>query len=138
MLFYEKSRHILFEFLHKRKMLLDILFTKYGWLITSVPQILHSPFRWKLWFDGLSSLDITNFRMNVTGIEQSKYMIEDEFDNYDPWSEEHECLIDIHTRLVDFLFRLTALQPARCVNKLSLEVLVYCNTRLIDDIRVIT
>ena len=30
-----------------------------------------------------------------------------------------------------------SLQPARCENKLSLEVLVYCNTRLIDDIRVI-
>ena len=32
---------------------------------------------------------------------------------------------------------INTLQPARCVNKLSLEVLVYCNTRLIDDIRVI-
>ena len=85
-------------------MLLDILLTKCRWLITNVPQILHSHYRWKLWFDGLSSLDIVNFRMNITGIEQSLSMIEDEFDNYNPWSEEFECLLDIHTRLINLLF----------------------------------
>ena len=85
-------------------MLLDILLTKHRWLITNIPQVLHSHYRWKLWFDGLSCIDIANFRMNITGIEHSKYMIEVEFDNYDPWSEEFDCLIDIHTRLVNFLF----------------------------------
>ena len=85
-------------------MLLDILLTKYRWLITNVPQILHSHYRWKLWFDGLSSYDLINFRMNATGIEQSKYMIEDGFDNYNPWSEGFECLLDIHTRRVSLTF----------------------------------
>lgn len=88
-------------------MLLDILLTRHRWLITNVPQVLHFQHSWELWFNGLSSLDIVNLRMNITGIEYSKYMIEDEIDNYDPESEEFDCLIDIHTRLINLLFRLT-------------------------------
>ena len=83
---------------------LDELLTKYNWLITNVPQVLHSPYDFDCWLNGLSSYDLMNFRMNISGIEQSKSMIEDEFDNYQPWTEEFECLLDIHTRLIKLLF----------------------------------
>ena len=87
-------------------MFLNILLTKYRWLITNVPQILHSHHRWKLWFDGLTPINIMDLRINITGIERSRYMIEDEFGNYEPGSEEFEGLIDIHTRLVELLLLL--------------------------------
>ena len=85
-------------------MLLDILLTKYRWLRTNVPQILHSHYDFNRWLNNLTSYDLANFRMNVSGIEESKFMIEDEFDNYAPWTEEFECLIDIHTHLIELLF----------------------------------
>ena len=83
---------------------LNILLTKYSWLMTNVPHILHSHYDWNRWLNGLSSYDLTNFRMNVSGMEQSKDMIEDKFDNYQPWTEEFECLLDIHMRLIELLF----------------------------------
>ena len=85
-------------------MLLDILLTKYSWLITNVPEILHSHYDFNRWLNNLTSYDLANFRMNISGIKQSKYVIEDEFDNYDPWTEEFECLIGIHTHLINLLF----------------------------------
>ena len=87
-------------------MFLDILLTKYRWLITNVPQVLHSHYNWKLWFDGLTSINIADLRMNISGIMHSRYMIEDEFDNHEPGSEEFDCLIDIHNRLIELLLLL--------------------------------
>ena len=46
--------------------------------------------------------------MNITGIRHFKHMIGDEFDNYEPESEEFDCLIEIHTRLVELSLRLTS------------------------------
>ena len=87
-------------------MLLSTIVTKYGWLITNVPQILHPHYLWKSWFDGQTSLNVMNLRMNITGIRHSRHMIEEEFDNYAPESEEFECLCEIHTRLVELSLRL--------------------------------
>ena len=89
-------------------MLLNVLLTRYAWLITNVPQILHSHYRWKTWFEGLTPLNVMDLRMNITEIRHSRYMIEDEFDNYAPESEEFECLCEIHYRLVELSFRLTS------------------------------
>ena len=87
-------------------MLLNTLLTKYGWLITNVPQILHSDPLWKSWFDNLSEYDILNLKMNISGIKYSRDTIVDEYDNYDPNSDEFECLCKIHYRLVELLLRL--------------------------------
>ena len=85
-------------------MLLDIPLMKYRWLMTNVPEILHSLYDWNRWLNNLNSYDLANFRMNISGIEESKSMIEDEFDNYAPWTEEFECFLDIRTRLIELLF----------------------------------
>ena len=61
-----------------------------------------------LWFDGLTPLNVANLRMNITGIRQSRHMIEEEFDNYEPESEEFYCICEIHTRLVELSLRLTS------------------------------
>ena len=61
---------------------------------------------WKSWFDNLSEYDILNLKMNISGIKYSRDAIVDEFDNYDPKSEEFECLFEIHSRLVGLLLRL--------------------------------
>ena len=68
-------------------------------------------------------------------------------DYSDQGSIGHMAEVDCHKAFMDameeifntgkYFTVIYTLQPARCVNKLSLEVLVYCNTRLIDDIRVI-
>ena len=89
-------------------MLLNFLLTKYAWLITKVPQILHSPPLWKSWFDDLSEYDILNLKMNISDIKHSRDMIIDEYGNYDPYSEEFECLCKIHGRLTELLLRLTS------------------------------
>ena len=89
-------------------MLLNVLLAKYGWVITNVPQILHSRPLWKSWFNNLSEYDISNLRMNVSGIKHSRGMLVDEYDSYDPRSEEFECLCKIHGRLIELLFRLTS------------------------------
>ena len=49
-----------------------------------------------------------DLRMNITGIRHSRHMIEDEFDNYEPESEEFDCLNKIYTRLVELSLRLTS------------------------------
>ena len=73
-------------------MFLNILLTKYGWLITNVPKILHIDPLWKFWLDNLSEHTIFNMKMNVSGIKNSRDFVIDEFDNYDPVSDEFECL----------------------------------------------
>ena len=85
-------------------MLLNVLLTKYRWLITNVPEVLHSHHDFERWLNNLTPYDLANFRMNVSGIEQSKAMVEDELDNYSPWTEEFECLLDLHTHLIQLLF----------------------------------
>ena len=44
------------------------------------------------------------FRMNISGIEQSKFMVEDDFDNYAPGTKEFGHLLIIHSRLIQLLF----------------------------------
>ena len=44
----------------------------------------------------------------MSGIKHSRDMIIDEYDNYDPCSEEFDCLCKIHSRLIELLFRLTS------------------------------
>ena len=84
-------------------MLLDEI--KYNWLITNVPHIsFSSQYDWVRYLNTLTQYERMNFRMNISGIEQSKYMIEDDFDNYQPWSDEFEHLLVIHTRLIELLF----------------------------------
>ena len=89
-------------------MLLNVLVTKYAWLITNVPQILHSHPLWKSWFDDLSKNDTLNLKMKISGIKHSRDMIIDEYGNYDPYSEEFECLCKIRGRLIELLLRLTS------------------------------
>ena len=85
-------------------MLLDVLLTKYNWLITNVPEVLLSNYDFDRWVSNLTPYELANFRMNVSGIEQSKSMVEDEIDNYAPETEEFERLIGLHTRLIMLLF----------------------------------
>ena len=66
------------------------------------------PLSLEAWFEGLTPLSVMDLRMNITGIRHSRHMIEDEFDNYEPESEEFDCLIEIHTRLVELSLRLTS------------------------------
>ena len=87
-------------------MLLNTLLTKYGWLITSVPQILHSHPLWKSWFNELSGDNFLNLKNNRGVILHHANMIVDEFDNHDPETEEFECLCEIHSRLVERLLLL--------------------------------
>ena len=61
-----------------------------------------------LWLDGLTLPNVANLRMNITGIRHSRHMIEEEFDNYEPESEEFDCICEIHTRLVELSLRLTS------------------------------
>ena len=89
-------------------MLLNVLLTKYGWLITRVSEILHSYHRWKSWLEGLAPLDIMDLRKNISGIRHYRYLIEDEFDNHNPGTEEFDCLCEIHYRLVELSLRLTS------------------------------
>ena len=84
-------------------MLLDAV--KYNWFITNVPHIsFSSEYDWRRYLNTLTQYERMNFRMNVSGIEQSKSMIEDDFDNYDSETEEFEHLLVIHTRLIQLLF----------------------------------
>ena len=89
-------------------MLLNVLLTRYAWLITNVPEILHSCYSWEFSLDNLSEYDILNRKMNVSGIKHSRDMIIDEYDNYDPRSKEFDCLCKIHGRLIKLLSRLTS------------------------------
>ena len=76
--------------------------TKYNWLMTNVTHIsFSSEYDWGRYLNTLTQYERMNFRMNVSGIEQSKSMIEDDFDNYAPETEE---LLVIHTRLIELLF----------------------------------
>ena len=77
-------------------MLLNTLLTKYGWLITNIPKILHSDTHWKSYLDNLWEYAILNPKMNISGIKHSRDMMVDEFDNYDPDSDELNCLCKIH------------------------------------------
>ena len=79
--------------------------TKYNWLMTNVPHIsFSSQYDWRRYLNTLTQYKRMNFRMNVSGIEQSKSMIEDDLDNYAPETEEFEHLLIIHTRLIELLF----------------------------------
>ena len=66
----------LFEKITNKEMLLSTLLTKYGWLITNVPEILHSRHNWKFWFEGLSPLDVMNLKINVSGFRHHRRLIE--------------------------------------------------------------
>ena len=80
---------------------------RYNWLITNVPHIsFSSEYDWYRWLKTLTQYERMNFRMNISGIEQSKDMIEDDFDNFQPCSDEFEHLLVIHTRLIELLFEL--------------------------------
>ena len=73
--------------------------------MTNVPHIsFSSQYDWVRYLNTLTQYERMNFRMNVSGIEQSKSMIEDEFDKYAPGTEEFERLLVIHTRLIELLF----------------------------------
>ena len=79
--------------------------TKYNWLITNVPHIsFSSEYDWGRYLNTLTQYERMNFCMNISGIEQSKDMLEDDFDNYAPETEEFEHLLVIHTRLIELLF----------------------------------
>ena len=85
-----------------------MILTKYRWLVTNVPETLYrNCYRWESWLRDLTFLDISNLRMNITGLKHYRYLIEDKFDNYEPRSEGFEFLIDVHTHLVELLFRFT-------------------------------
>ena len=78
---------------------------RYNWLLTNVPHILFSSqYDWGRYLNTLTQYERMNFRMNISGIEQSRDMIEDDFDNYQPCSDEFEHLLVIHTRLIELLF----------------------------------
>ena len=84
-------------------MLFDKL--RYNWLLTNVPHILFSSqYDSGRYLNTLTQYERMNFRMNISGIEQSRDMIEDDFDNYQPCSDEFEHLLVIHTRLIELLF----------------------------------
>ena len=77
---------------------------KYNWLITIVPHIsFSSEYDWRRYLNTLTQCERMYFRMNISGIEQSKSMIEDDFDNYAPETEEFEHLLIIHSRLIQLL-----------------------------------
>ena len=77
---------------------------KYNWLITIVPHISFlSEYDWKYYLNTLKQCKRMYFRMNINRIEQSKSMIEDDFDNYAPETEEFEHLLIIHSRLIQLL-----------------------------------
>ena len=77
---------------------------KYNWLITIVPHIsFSSEYDWKRYSNTLKQCERMYFCMNINRIEQSKSMIEDDFDNYAPETEEFEHLLIIHSRLIQLL-----------------------------------
>ena len=78
---------------------------RYNWLLTNVPHILFSSeYDWQRYLKTLTQYERMNFRMNISGIEESRDMIVDDFDNYQPCSDKFEHLLVIHTRLLDLLF----------------------------------
>ena len=84
-------------------MLLDEI--KYNWLITIVPHIsFSSEYDWRRYLNTLKQCGRMYFRMNISGIEQSKSIVEDDFDNYAPGTKEFEHLLIIHSRLIQLLF----------------------------------
>ena len=58
---------------------------------------------WKYYLNTLKQCERMYFRVNINRIEQSKSMIEDDFDNYAPETEEFERLLIIHSRLIQLL-----------------------------------
>ena len=80
---------------------------RYNWLLTNVPHIsFSSQYDWQRYLNTLTQYERMNFRMNISGIEQSRDMIEDDFDNFQPCSDEFEYLLVIHMRLIELLFKL--------------------------------
>ena len=78
---------------------------RYNWLLTNVPHISFlSEYDWQRYLKTLTQYECMNFRMNISGIEESRDMIVDDFDNFQPCSDEFEHLLVIHTRLLDLLF----------------------------------
>ena len=78
---------------------------RYAWLLTNVPHILFSSeYDWQRWLKTLTQYERMNFRMNISGIEESRDMIVDDFDNYAPETDEFEDLLVIHMRLIELLF----------------------------------
>ena len=78
---------------------------RYSWLLTNVPHISFlSEYDWQRWLRTLTQYERMNFRMNISGIEESRDMIADDFDNYQPCSDEFEDLLVLHTRLIELLF----------------------------------
>ena len=81
---------------------------KYNWLLTNVSHISFlSQYDWQRWLRTLTPYERTNFCMNISGIEQSRSMIEDDLDTYHPCSDGFEDLLVVHTRLVELLFELS-------------------------------
>ena len=75
--------------------------------MTNVPHIsFSSEYDWYRWLKTLTPYECMNFRMNISGIEQSRDMVEDDFDNYQSCSDEFKHLLVIHTRLMELLFRI--------------------------------
>ena len=80
---------------------------RYNCLLTNVPHIsFSSQYDWQRYLNTLTQYERMNFRMNISGIEQSRDMIEDDFDNFQPCSDEFEYLLVIHMRLIELLFKL--------------------------------
>ena len=78
---------------------------RYNWLLTNIPHIsFSSQYDWQRYLKTLTQYERMNFRMNISGIEESRDMIVDDFDNHTPETEEFEHLLVIHTRLIELLF----------------------------------
>ena len=80
---------------------------RYGWLAMNVPQIFEDG--WGSWLDNLSEYEISNLRMNRSGLEHYKHVIVDRL--FKKRSNEFTSLLLIHSRLTTLLRRLEGKLP---------------------------
>ena len=85
---------------------LNVLLSECKWMIDNYPPVLFGENLWASWFDNLSEYDITNLRMNRSGIEESKDFMFKELYIWERNCEEYRCINKICMRLVTLLARM--------------------------------
>ena len=84
---------------------LNVLLSECKWMAENCPQVLLGEELWKSWFNNLSEYDISNLKMNKSGIEESKDFMVKELHIREKNYVEFVCINVIYSRLVKLLLR---------------------------------
>ena len=93
---------------------LNVLLSECKWVTGNYPQVLLGENLWRSWFNNLSEYDISNLRMNKSGIAESRDFMSKELHIREKNYVEFMCIDKIYSRLVILLL---------CIDGKSCEVI---------------